>query len=272
MIVAQGLRGSCEGRSELCSAAPPRADSGVQVIIRRLDDSEERPFEWKPVPILIGVVLVAAAIAAFFRYRHALMHLEVVVQSFGFAGVVFAVIVMALLCILPVPSEFFILINMEIYGVFWGLLYSWIGGVLGAVAALYLTRWIGQGLVRRMFSERRQRQIDEWIKRRGTMGLLALRFVPFVPYHALNYGAGLLTVNLWPFVWTTALGIIPFDLWMGGVFLGISHGVIPALIGGLGVLAVIAVLSYVFRKKWLAAFSMDTLADKPEYTKDDRCS
>jgi uncharacterized membrane protein YdjX (TVP38/TMEM64 family) len=38
--------------------------------------------------------------------------------------------------ILPVPGEFISIILMEIYGPIWGGVYSWIGGLAGAVAAI----------------------------------------------------------------------------------------------------------------------------------------
>ena len=233
-------------------------------ITDHLYEQNDRPFELKPVPIIIGAVLLAIAVWGSYHYRHVIEHSVIIVQSFGVYGIAFAIFLMALLCIIPVPSEFLILLNMEVYGVGWGLFYSWIGAVIGAVAAMYLTRWRFQSLLRRLFSLHRQQQVDEWVKRRGTMGLLGLRFVPFVPFHALNYVAGVLNVSFWPFVWTTAVGIIPFDLLMGGAFLGITHGVVPALISGSLCLIVFAGISYVFRKKWLAAFSgQPAAADKP---------
>ena len=233
--------------------------------MRRCDEIKERrvdrPFELKPLPLAIGLVLFAASVWGFFHYRHDLEHAVRIVQSFGFSGILFAILIMAILCVIPVPSEFFIVATAEVFGVGWGLFYSWIGAIIGAVAAMYLTRWMGQSWIRRMLPEERQRQVDEWIRRRGTLGLLTLRFVPFLPYHAANYVAGLLTVRLWPFVWTTALGIIPFFLGMGAFLLGFSSGMLPAVWAGAGMLAVLGFLSYTFRKKWLAAFAGEPSGD-----------
>lgn len=202
-------------------------------------------------------MLLILAIGIYFRYRHTLSieHDILIIQSLGVYGIVFDMFLMAFLCVLPVPSEALIFVNMEVYGVGWGLFYSWIGAIIGAVAAMYLTRWFGQPLVRRLFSLERQQQVDAWVQKRGTLGLLALRFVPFVPFHALNYASGLLTVSLWPFVWTTAVGIIPFDLAMGGIFLGLSSSLEMAVTVGVAVIAVFVAMGYVFRKKWMAAFS-----------------
>ena len=173
-----------------------------------------------------------------------------------------AILLMTLLCIIPVPAEFLIIVNMEIYGVGWGLFYSWTGSVLGAIVAMYVTKWLGQARVRRLFSKERQQQVDNWIKRKGTMGLLALRFAPFVPYHVLNYVAGLMNVRFWPFLWTTCVGLLPFYLGMGGMFLGLSHGMLPAIMSVAGVLAILGLVSYFLRKRWMSAFLGTNIDDK----------
>lgn len=224
----------------------------------------DRPFEWRPGPVAVGVLLVVLSIWGYFRYRHIIEHAVHAIQVFGPLGVVIDICLMALLCIIPLPSEFFIVLNMTVYGVGWGLFYAWIGAITGAVAAMYLTRWTGKNWIRGMFPEERLLQVDKWVKRNGTLGLLSLRFVPFLPYHAANYVAGLLPVRLWPFVWTTALGIVPFFLGMMAFGLGLSsNGLVPGLIVGFSFFVILAASSYVFRKKWLAAISIDEEADEP---------
>nr|NNM89941.1 TVP38/TMEM64 family protein [Bacilli bacterium] len=213
--------------------------------------SKKHPVLWRIVPIFVSVLLIGLSVWVFIAYRNSF---SVIIQSFGMFGVVVAILLMALLCIIPVPAEFLIIVLMGMYGVYWGIFYSWIGSMIGAVIAMYVTRWLGQARVRRLFTEQRQQQIDQWISRRGTLGLLALRFAPFVPYHVLNYVAGLMNIRLWPFLWTTALGLIPFYIGMGGVFLGLSHGIVTAGIAVVVVLAVLGFVSYLLRKRWLKAF------------------
>lgn len=191
-----------------------------------------------------------------YHYRHDIEHVVLIVQSLGFYGVAIAVVAMAIMCIIPVPSEFLIIVNIEMYGVFWGSVYSWVGAVIGAVVAMRLTRQHFQPLYRRIFSEQRQNQVDTWVKRRGTLGLLGLRLTPF-PYHALNYIAGMLDVRLWPFLWTTGIGLIPFYVFFGGAALGVTHGVIPAIITGVIVLLVMGVMGIYVKKRWLSTSEDD---------------
>lgn len=226
--------------------------------------NRDRPFEWRPIPVAIGVLLVVLSIWAYFRYRHIIEHAVHAIQAFGPLGIVIDICLMALLCIIPLPSEFFIVLNMTVYGVGWGLLYAWLGAISGAVAAMYLTRWAGQNWIRPLLPEERLSQVDTWVKRNGTVGLLTLRFVPFVPYHAANYVAGLLPIRVWPFIWTTGLGLVPYFLGMMAFGLGLStNGLVPAIVIGLTLFAFLGVSSYVFRKKWLAAFSVEAESDEP---------
>ena len=232
-------------------------------INRDLFDQKDRPFELKPIPVIIGMAFLLLVLWLYFHYRHtfSIRHLLAVIQGSGGWGIGIAIALMAILCIIPVPSEAMIFVYMGIYGVGWGLFYSWVGAIIGAVVAMYLTRFFGQPFVRRFLPEERQAQVNEWVARRGTLGLFALRFAPFVPYHALNYVAGLLDVRLWPFVWTTALGIVPFDLAMGGLFIGISSGLVVWLAFGVFAIAVLMILGFIFRKKWFGVMFPSTSTD-----------
>lgn len=76
-----------------------------------------------------------------------------------------------------------------------------------------------------------------------------LKALPLVPYHLINYTAGILRVNLMAFLWTTALGTLPYTISINSLFAGLRFGrFIPLIIGGtLFILSTI--LSIVFRRK-----------------------
>ncbi|NQX69106.1 VTT domain-containing protein [Paenibacillus alba] len=145
------------------------------------------------------------------------------IRNYGVIGILIGIIVQSLVNILPVPGEFISIILMEIYGPIWGGIYSWIGGVAGAVGALYLTRWVAKPFFSKMAQPFLQK-VDEFIKKDATLGLLLIRFVPFLPYHFVNYALGFLKVNIWGFIWTTGLGILPFTIAMSGIYAGVRKG------------------------------------------------
>ena len=225
-------------------------------IARGLGEQGRRALDVKLVPLVLGVLLLGVALWLSYHYRNDIEHVVKIVQSLGFYGVAIAVVAMAIMCIIPVPSEFLIIVNLEMYGVFWGSVYSWVGAVIGGVVAMRLTRRHFQPFYRRVVSPQRQIQVDEWVSRRGTLGLLGLRLTPF-PYHALNYIAGMLNVRVWPFLWTTAVGLIPFYVFFGGAAVGLTHGVIPAIITAVFVVTVLLVMGIYVKKRWLSPGSSE---------------
>lgn len=171
------------------------------------------------------------------------------IRDLGFVGILIGIMIQSLANIIPVPGEFISIILMQIYGPIWGGLYSWIGGLIGAISALYLTRWIARPLFGKMAQPFLQK-VDTFIKQRETFGLLLIRFVPFVPYHFVNYAVGLLKVKIWAFIWTTAIGILPYTIAMSGIYAGVSRGSLRwGLVGGGIFVLLIGIGWYVKRRK-----------------------
>jgi uncharacterized membrane protein YdjX (TVP38/TMEM64 family) len=170
------------------------------------------------------------------------------IRNFGFAGILFGITMQTIVNMLPVPGEFTSIVLMEIYGPIWGGLYSWIGGVVGAVGGLYLTRWIAKPFFGKMVRPYLDK-VDEWIKKREDMGLLLIRFVPLVPYHFVNYAAGLLNVRVWGFVWTTGLGILPYTVAVSGLYAGIRRGSIVWGITGCGIFLLLLGTSWYIKRR-----------------------
>ena len=154
------------------------------------------------------------------------------IRNFGKMGILIGIVVQSVVNIIPVPGEFISIILMEIYGPLWGGIYSWIGGVIGAVGALYLTKWVAKPFFGKMAQPFLQK-VDEFTKKHETLGLLLIRFVPFVPYHFVNYALGFLNVNMWGFIWTTGLGILPYTIAMSGIYAGVRKG--SLLWGAIGI-------------------------------------
>jgi len=170
------------------------------------------------------------------------------IQNLGISGIVIGIIVQSIANILPVPGEFISIALMEIYGAFWGGVYTWIGGVLGALGALFLTKWIARPFFGKM-AQPFLDKMDEFMQRNEIFGLLMLRFVPFVPYHFVNYAAGLMEVKLWNFTWTTGLGILPFTIALSSIYAGVRNGSLVWGILGVAIFLVLLGISWLVRRK-----------------------
>ncbi|WP_079910989.1 TVP38/TMEM64 family protein [Paenibacillus sp. 32352] len=200
---------------------------------------------------VISIVLILAVIAFYLYLLHigAAQRMLRSIRQMGVPGILIGVVIQTIVNILPVPGEFTSIVLMEIYGPVWGGVYSWVGGLLGAIGAMYLAKWITRpffGQLARPFLDK----VKELLHKQETFGLLLLRFVPLVPYHLVNYTAGLLQVKLWVFIWTTAVGILPYTIAVSSLYAGVRQGSLKwGIIGGVVFVALYAIGLYVKKRK-----------------------
>ncbi|HEX6096441.1 MAG TPA: VTT domain-containing protein [Thermoanaerobaculia bacterium] len=112
-----------------------------------------------------------------------------------------------LACVLALPASVFVLAAGFIWGWFLGGVYSIVGGVLGAVASFYVGRFVGEGLLDKF--GRVGRAVAKQVDHATFRSLVAMRFIPGIPFAVLNYGAGVAGVRIRDFVPSTLVGIIP---------------------------------------------------------------
>jgi uncharacterized membrane protein YdjX (TVP38/TMEM64 family) len=200
---------------------------------------------------IISILVISLLIGYYIYLLHSGEAQRVVksIRNLGIFGILVGIIIQSFANIIPVPGEFISVILMEIYGPFWGGIYSWLGGVIGAIGALYLTKWIAKPFFGKLAQPFLQK-MDEYIKKQETLGLLLIRFVPLVPYHFVNYAAGLLDVKIWGFIWTTGIGILPYTIAMSGIYAGVRHGsLIWGIIGGCVIIVLMGISWYVKKRK-----------------------
>lgn len=172
-----------------------------------------------------GLMFMAIMIGLYLYFLHTGQAQQAIrhIRYMGFTGAIIGIAVQAIVNIVPVPGEFISILLMELYGPVWGGVCSWLGGLLGALGAFLMTRWVIRPIAEN-WTKPILRKVDAFIEKRGAVGLLIIRFIPFVPYHPVNYAAGLLRVKVWTFVWTTGLGILPYTIAVSGVYAGVRNG------------------------------------------------
>jgi uncharacterized membrane protein YdjX (TVP38/TMEM64 family) len=134
------------------------------------------------------------------------------IRSWGPWGAVGTVALMVLHSFLPLPAEAIAVANGMIFGPWLGIALTWGGAMLGALVSFALARWLGRPFVRWALPERYWGRIAGVSTRTGTLFLV--RLVPVISFNLVNYAAGILGVRSWPFVWTTAIGILPVTITM----------------------------------------------------------
>ena len=113
---------------------------------------------------------------------------------------------------LPFPSEIIALANGMLYGPLWGSVVTWVGAMLGAVAAVGAVRALGQPVVRKLLPAARHAGLVRWSRQHGGLALLVARLIPMIAFNLINYAAALTEITWWTFLWATGLGILPLTI------------------------------------------------------------
>ncbi len=197
--------------------------------------------------LLIGIAFL---MIVFFFYMDQHGAVTLVIRSFGIFGIIIGILLMGAVCMTPIPSEGLLVIFLKVYGVLYGLLFAWIGSTLGAMAIFLLARSLFQPMIIGVIRDTWRYQIEEWVRKRGTMGLLIARLLP-IPAVIINYAAGLFPgIRFYPYLWTAIVSMAPYYAGTALLFLGIAHGMTVWLIVGSLVIAVLVGVSYMFNRKW----------------------
>lgn len=194
--------------------------------------------------MMIGLIIL---IVLFFRFDQS-NDLTRLIQRTGALGIFVAIFLMAMFSILPVPSEFLMIIILKIFGVVLGTVLSFGGTMIAAIVTFFIARRFGRRMLPSFIPMRRVDDIASWIGRRGVVGLILVRIIPF-PFIVVNYTAGLIrTVKASDFIWTSAVGGIPYYLGAALVFLGVSKKYMTWLIVGGVALVCIWIAGYIFNR------------------------
>ncbi|MHB1651572.1 MAG: TVP38/TMEM64 family protein [Desulfitobacteriaceae bacterium] len=195
--------------------------------------TEIKKYSWIPLAVGIFVILVVA-----FLYFDRSNQISKAIQDLGSAGMVLAVLLMAFVCLTPIPSEGIVVLYLKIYGVYLGTFFAWFGSSLSSLVIFVIARYYGRRIMRKLVTPERFNVVDNWVKRKGTLGLLIARLLP-IPAVIVNYIAGgLPSVRFWPYFWTASLSIIPYYVGTALVFLGVSNEIwLWLVIGGIAIIA-----------------------------------
>jgi uncharacterized membrane protein YdjX (TVP38/TMEM64 family) len=81
--------------------------------------------------------------------------------------------------------------------------------VLSGLASYAVGRHFARPLLYRVAGEERFQRMERTIHRGGVPVLLAVRFIPIMPFSLMGYVCGAARIPLWRFTWTTAVAYAP---------------------------------------------------------------
>ncbi|HVA81769.1 MAG TPA: TVP38/TMEM64 family protein [Candidatus Binataceae bacterium] len=127
------------------------------------------------------------------------------------AGVWAPIVYMLMYAVGPsflVPGAVMTIAGGLAFGTVWGSVYSLIGADAGAIIAFGAGRFLGRSFVERIVGPRFHAMLDR-IARNGFVIILYLRFVPVIPYNALNLLAGASPITFRDYFWASMIGMVP---------------------------------------------------------------
>jgi len=176
----------------------------------------------KIFPVAVFLLVVGAS-AVLFIFPELVYRLLIwIVESFQAGGLplLFAAMIVQALAI-PIPSEFILMCG----GAAFGLLFGWLVGALGSVAAAFISFYIsrkgGRSVAIRFVGDKGIEFADNWFNRWGVWAVLLGRIAPFIPFDVISNSAGLTKMKFRSFMIPTVTGTLPrafFYAFLGNYF------------------------------------------------------
>lgn len=95
--------------------------------------------KWFSFTITVATFSIFIGLVVVFFHLDRSNEISRLFQSTGALGILIAIFLMALLSILPVPSEFLMIVIMKVFGPWLGIIYSWSGGAMIVAIITFFT-------------------------------------------------------------------------------------------------------------------------------------
>jgi uncharacterized membrane protein YdjX (TVP38/TMEM64 family) len=171
-------------------------------------DPRERRIAFVRLGLLVATLAAVATTALATGFRPSAGEIRDWGESLGAAGAVLFVPLSTALGCLLVPGPILAGAAGLLFGTAAGTVVALAAAVCTAVAEMVITRYVAGARVGALLPER-ARRIDELLERRGFFAVLYIRLAPGIPYHLVNYGAGLTRLRVRDMAAGTAVGALP---------------------------------------------------------------
>lgn len=164
-----------------------------------------------------------------------------------------ATFITVILCGLPAAALMNILGGF-LFGVIQGVLYIIVAATIGGTLFFLIVRYLIGSYLQTRFSSHLHAFNQAWEKK-GWQFLILLRCIPVIPFFMVNTLAGLTSIDVRTFMWTTAVGVIPTALiftYAGkqlGRIAGIHDIFTAPIIIALGLLALVGIVPLLISRR-----------------------
>lgn len=165
------------------------------------------------------------------------------VENFGiFANLAF-ILAFAILPIFFFPVAILAIIAGAFFGLFWGSVYTILGAMINCTLMFYLSNFIGKDIKFPKFIT----NLNSLDDRKLFIAFCILRFLPIVPYNALNYTPIVCKIDFRSYILSSFLGFIPWTPIF--VNIGINSGDKNGLFISIFIAFITIIISMVVAKK-----------------------
>jgi len=175
---------------------------------------------------LIALLILAALILPLILWRDQIravfmepQRLTAAVRSAGpWAPLAFIGLYVAQAIAAPIPGQALNFAAGYLFGLIPGILYSWLGLILGSTAALLLARYLGRPLVKRLVAPAALEKMDRLAENRGLVFFFLVFLLPGLPDDIACFVAGLTSLPLLALIAISAIGRLPSvvaSVWLG---------------------------------------------------------
>lgn len=172
---------------------------------------------WGWLFILLGATILYVWQPEFLKQAYAIIEhgdiaaLAEYLRSFGIWSVLITIslfIVMTFTIVFP----FMILSGAAgiIYGLFWGIVISWVGELIGALLMFVFARCFFRQTVEKLVAKSKYlQQVDDYSAEKGFKALLIARLFPLAPSGIITAVAAISGMSFFDFFWATLIGKLP---------------------------------------------------------------
>lgn len=160
--------------------------------------------------IIIGIILAIGLLINKFNIFKGYGPNEIkdYIQSFGLWAPFIYIIILSLLPLLLFPDSVLVIAGGMIFGLVKGAIFTTIGSLIDASIAFYISRLLGQQIVKKIIKKDLV-MFRDYSKKSGFFIILMLRLIPLFPFKVVSYSAGLSDVKFKDFALATTIGSLP---------------------------------------------------------------
>lgn len=157
----------------------------------------------------------------------------------------------------PLPGSLIAAANGVVFGIWWGTLLSWLGGLLGGSLSFAIARCFGRGVVARFVAKGQLERADRLSATDGFWLVLVARLIPLISFDLISYLAGLSRLRYRSFLLATAIGMLPGSF----AWTALGHDLAQAqtTTWRLSFLALFAVVATLAARWWMRRAARDSV-------------